>query len=373
MIKIDYIGLKCGVCGKDFTENDDVVVCPECGTPMHRDCYKENNGCPNAEKHGSDFVFEGFDKITKSAKGISGKKDDGEKTDLSEKNDGSDSAKSAYSAAKEQVCPMCGEVNKHDANFCNRCGARFVKIQPIPNINPDFDRDKTEPHNPFDSAQIPPVVQLAADPLGGIPADEKFDENVTAADLACYVSVNSPYYMRAFYNIRKKMKKFNFSALVFSGVWFLYRKLYKLGSLIFSIEILLYVLRFYFSKTYSLNVMNDLFAKVGLSVDKIGSLNMEQYTMLSQAMQELSATDQLVMMIPSILFIIQLAVMIVCGIVANKVYYNSCIKNVRRIKKLAEEQSFDKEETSQAIYLKGGVNPFVAGVFCLLYFYIIFL
>ena len=34
----DYINEKCISCGKEFTKDDDVVVCPECGTPYHRGC-----------------------------------------------------------------------------------------------------------------------------------------------------------------------------------------------------------------------------------------------------------------------------------------------------------------------------------------------
>ena len=36
VIKIDYTGLKCGLCGEDFKTDDDVVVCPECGTPVNQ-------------------------------------------------------------------------------------------------------------------------------------------------------------------------------------------------------------------------------------------------------------------------------------------------------------------------------------------------
>ena len=32
-----YTGIPCAACGKKFTAEDDVVVCPECGTPHHRD------------------------------------------------------------------------------------------------------------------------------------------------------------------------------------------------------------------------------------------------------------------------------------------------------------------------------------------------
>ncbi len=46
---------KCPVCEKEFTNNDDIVVCPLCGTPHHRDCYKQNGECGNYEKHNEGF------------------------------------------------------------------------------------------------------------------------------------------------------------------------------------------------------------------------------------------------------------------------------------------------------------------------------
>lgn len=52
-----YENNKCPVCGKEFSESDDVVSCPECGTPHHRECYKSLGKCVNKEKHGTDFVY----------------------------------------------------------------------------------------------------------------------------------------------------------------------------------------------------------------------------------------------------------------------------------------------------------------------------
>ncbi len=49
---------KCLVCNKTFEENDDIVVCPHCGTPHHRECYKENAKCANHEKHSENFRWE---------------------------------------------------------------------------------------------------------------------------------------------------------------------------------------------------------------------------------------------------------------------------------------------------------------------------
>ena len=53
-----YTNYKCPVCNNQFTEDDDVVVCPECGTPHHRECYIQNGNCANADKHGSNEPIE---------------------------------------------------------------------------------------------------------------------------------------------------------------------------------------------------------------------------------------------------------------------------------------------------------------------------
>ena len=53
-----FINYKCPVCNNQFTEDDDVVVCPECGTPHHRECYIHNGKCANADKHGTNEPIE---------------------------------------------------------------------------------------------------------------------------------------------------------------------------------------------------------------------------------------------------------------------------------------------------------------------------
>ncbi len=37
----------CFKCSKDFTEDDDVVYCPDCKKHYHLDCWVANNGCAN--------------------------------------------------------------------------------------------------------------------------------------------------------------------------------------------------------------------------------------------------------------------------------------------------------------------------------------
>ena len=40
--KFRFTNEKCPVCNNTFKEDDDIAVCPECGTPHHRECYKQN-------------------------------------------------------------------------------------------------------------------------------------------------------------------------------------------------------------------------------------------------------------------------------------------------------------------------------------------
>lgn len=56
-----YTGCKCDACQNIFKKDDDVIVCPICGTPHHRLCYKNLNNCVHADKHESDYAWESAD------------------------------------------------------------------------------------------------------------------------------------------------------------------------------------------------------------------------------------------------------------------------------------------------------------------------
>ncbi len=49
-----YEGLSCPVCGKPFTAGEDIVVCPQCGLPHHRECWFTQNQCAMAYAHGTE-------------------------------------------------------------------------------------------------------------------------------------------------------------------------------------------------------------------------------------------------------------------------------------------------------------------------------
>lgn len=356
MIAIDFEGLKCGICEKDFEKNDDVVVCPVCGTPMHRSCYKATGHCPAANKHSDGYVFDGFEKIKESAKQSS---QDGVRINKTTKID--------TDTDSQYPCPLCGEMNKSGANFCNRCGTRLIKAD---NKQAESSTEELSQVLGIEVKQSIPS-QLAPDPLAGIPAAAQFEKDVTAADMACYIAVNTPYYMRAFDLIKRNANKFNWSAAVFSGIWFLYRKQYKVGALIFSIETLLFVMRYYFSVKYSAQIINGLLNSLGLKLENMPNFTMEQYVQLSTEMQKLPIIQQVLAMLPSILFIIQIAAMIVIGFWGNKLYYKHCIEKITTIKHNAQDESLSKAETAELINAMGGVNIFLAGALLFIHIFMI--
>lgn len=74
---MDYKNYFCPVCGEDFNENSDVVVCPDCGSPHHRACWLENGRCFNSESHGTgENLVEKYKNLTEEKPAAEEKKAD---------------------------------------------------------------------------------------------------------------------------------------------------------------------------------------------------------------------------------------------------------------------------------------------------------
>ena len=101
-----YTGNLCDGCNEPLLSEEDVVVCPECGTPQHRQCYDKNNQCVNAHLHGEGFTWQGS---------VSEKTSVDSSTLVNEKKDGSDI-----------VCPNCKGSNPQGAEVCRHCGMKFT-------------------------------------------------------------------------------------------------------------------------------------------------------------------------------------------------------------------------------------------------------
>lgn len=86
---------KCAICGGYLFSDDDIVYCPECGAPHHRDCYAAVGHCGRQEFHGVE------------------NQDSGEETPENAENE------------KKQVCPRCGKELPEDFKFCPFCAKNF--------------------------------------------------------------------------------------------------------------------------------------------------------------------------------------------------------------------------------------------------------
>lgn len=191
----NYINEKCPVCGKEFRQEDDIVVCPDCGTPHHRECYKQLGHCAHAEKHGS---FEWKESIPGAVP---------------------NAAPEASSGANEVVCPYCGTKNPA-GRYCVNCGAPL-----------------SEQGRPAQEA----FIQERRKVFENIFANEDFD-GVSPKEAALYVKTGIEYFLVRFAMFTKGRKfDTNFSAFIFSYFYFFYRKMYALGAAVLGATLILSV------------------------------------------------------------------------------------------------------------------------------------
>lgn len=182
-----YTGAKCIICNKEFTENDDVVVCPECGTPYHRECYEKEGRCINEKLHEEKKSWT---------------------EDMSDSDD--------ENALKK--CSQCGKMNKPHSIVCEQCGAFLVdgidQNQGIPNPNMG--------NNPFTGMNFNPN-----DKYCGMDPDEEF-EDVKLSDTADFIGTNKLYYLTLFKKFKETGKKIslNIICFLFPQLYFANRKMW---------------------------------------------------------------------------------------------------------------------------------------------------
>ncbi len=317
---MDYIGYKCPVCKKNFHADDDIVVCPICGTPHHRACYEENNSCANEDRHNS-----GFDFIS------------------SEENSGIPKG-----AVK---CKVCGNINPEGNFFCTKCRTPLTDItknqqrRTVDNTSSKDTSDSPFSGFPFggfdsDSGNIGNFPGFRYDPMAGVAPDCEFENGAKAGEVAKYVKQNTGYFMQVFNKIKNSGRsRFSFVGLIFGGGYLLYRKQYLLGTIL--TLIMGACLIFY---TYSsLEIYKELSSQ-GLT----GSTSSQLQQFL---MEKLQQRDPLVILTVITQFI-NYAIHIFCGIFANRLYYNFCCKQVNKIKTLAK----DTTQSDNELQTKGGVN-----------------
>lgn len=325
---MDYIGNKCPVCDKYFHIGDDIVVCPECGTPHHRECYNENGKCANENKHKDGYDYQ------QNIKGTEEVDDDG------------------------IICKKCGAKNSKDAFFCSKCSNALQE-----NVEHNHQNIYGNYHNTQNSSapfpNNPNVIMF--DPLAGVSPSADIGDGVTVGECAKFVKQNTPYFITIFNQIQKFTKsRFNFCAMFFGGGYLLFRKMYKVGSIITAIQGAMLILYYYLNYYISQSNVYDKFLESLYSYDT-------NATMVYMA--ELSTTQFAIILMYFAIAVMLFLMGIVIGACANRLYYNHCKKQICKIKNQTENGT----ERDNMIEKKGGVNTPLAFSLWITYFILSYL
>lgn len=176
-------GRKCVVCSAYLFEDDDVVICPECGAPHHRDCWGLVGKCKLGEFHGTENQYK-YEPEEEEAE---------EETKTEEK--------------ASFICRGCGAELPSDSNFCPYCN------MPV--------------HEDAPNIQFAAPVSYRFDP------NEELEDGVTVGEAAKVVAVNGFRYIPKFKEFKKgKKTSWNWSAFIWPYGWYAFRKMYLLAALL---------------------------------------------------------------------------------------------------------------------------------------------
>lgn len=315
---MDFTKYHCPVCNKSFTENDDVVVCPECGTPHHRECYKSQGKCFNENLHGTNnCVAESFKKSEEK---------------------------------EEEEIPQIKTDEKNEENT-----ESFFKIS-----QKDF----------------PAFLKIS--PAQDNLIEGKHSSLFEAA-IGKNQSYYIPKFMMM--NTLDKGFSLNFVAFLAPFTWSLYRKMYKIAALIFAAYALLFGMIFYhiYSDEQVITAVNDCYAEMMQNPELYSEFQLINYeetdVQLTQAQKNLNDAinknrASMPMYFLVISYIIRYAPRVALCLLGNKLYMKKLCKNIDQ----AQKKNLEGDKLKIYLYKKYGTLPMVivviAGIIELSIFYI---
>lgn len=330
-----YEGYSCPVCGKPFAETDDIVACPQCGAPHHRDCWKQEGHCHFAADHGTERQW----------------------TRPEPQPAADPAAPTAPQGAPEtapatHACPRCGSVNPEFAEFCAHCGQPLEtsdwssapggsRVPPYANTaGQPYSSPAGQPPYSGSYGEYAPFHMPVMDPYGGIPATETI-EDVPVEELASTVGQNSAYYIPKFFSMSRGGSKqiWNWPAFLLTPYWLLFRKNYLSGGL---------VLLFFACK----QVVMDVLAYTYVAPLLEASSGVTMFDAIQSAMLRGELTSY--MWITMLLLVADLLLRVVFGLIGNRLYMRTCI---HRAKKLRAKNSY----TYRTDLMTAGGTSFMLG------------
>ena len=333
-----YTGNLCQGCGQPFSDDDDVVVCPECGTPQHRECYDKENRCVCAHLHGEEYTWQG--------------KVNNESPLPTEK-------------AETVSCPNCGYENPKGTPVCKQCGMKFTifgmnvvdamheEEKRASNPNRDipaykapfslgegegFEVKNDEAGNP----SAPELEELITKALTGniqessengvrlnlggpFPENDEID-GVMTNNIGNFIGTNAMTYISKFKKMQRgKALSFNFAAFFLAPYWFFFRKLYKAGILFMTLHLAASIV-----VTPYLYSMLELYEGFAVAVQS-GTMTDAQ---LMEIYNQFTSSSTPMLIYCGVVVLIQL----ICGFIANPLYKKYVVENVKVVEKLPSKR-----------------------------------
>ena len=293
---MNFIGEKCAACGIVIKEDDSVIVCPDCGSPHHRECYLNYGNCANESYHASGKKWK----------------------------------RAAVEPKISTVtCKICGFQNPANTKYCSQCGTEL-------NLNEnmaDSTADNTANGETASSTdEVFSNMFAGGKPYLGFDPEEDLG-GATVKEVSDFVSSNTMYYLPIFKNMKDFGSKlsFNITCLFFPSLYFANRKMWSWAIIAVILSIIL-------------TVPSGLLYIADYAENGMEGISKPLLAMINSNSEYLIKTDK-------IFSIIQLCLNFVFCFFGNRMYFKYIVHSVKKIKK--------HEGSSAALQLGnvGGVKP----------------
>lgn len=307
---MDFTKYKCPYCGQAFNDNDDVVVCPDCGTPHHRECWLKNGQCFRADKHGLNEPIEV------------------EFKDIEAENISENTENNAQSA------PYAANGFSSENN------------------------DKEPPQK---------IVEDIMSRLHNNGQEEVLIENHKLSLFAAAIGKNQDYYLPRFMLIEKVKKAFswNIAGFFVPLAWALYRKMYKLAALIFALYMIV------FGITGAPLITNEEYlaaSQACMEEDPQYYVNILAYqsgsadvtlTAKQAELYEIMENIEIPTYLSIISYVVTLGVRIAMGIFGTFLYFKKLSKSISKSKEKASISNMPEDALKMYLYKKFGTLPII--------------
>ena len=224
-------------------EADDIVVCPDCGAPMHRTCWQKASACPLRAQHSAEFSWQPTQKEEEPEAELG----DDEPLDI------------RFDEETEAgvICPVCGGNCPPGTNTCPNCGEHFSEF--AERARARYEEEARQREQQLKDNFPTYTVHGRTVTMGDIVAEQPLEE--IALQLRGSRSSVTHYLER--FEDNKKIS-WNWAAFfmgLFGPFWFFFRKLYQPG-IAFGVVVLIATLAFLPTTNKIVTELNDRYQPI---------------------------------------------------------------------------------------------------------------